>query len=55
MMSWREKVHKTYALEKSPFYKIQVPHVLSRLLNIKVSRFKRGSDLYPKYGTYILN
>ncbi len=48
-MSWRGKVHKTYALEKSPFYKIPAPHVLSRLLNINVSRFKRESDLYLKY------
>ena len=49
MMSWRGRVHKTYALDKSPFYKIPTPHVLSRLLNINVGRFKRGSDLYPKY------
>ena len=49
MMSWRGRVHKTYALDKCPFYKFPAPHVLSRLLNVNVKRFKRGSDLYLKY------
>ena len=49
MMSWRGRVHKTYALDKCPFYKIPAPHVPSRLLNVNVKRFKRGSDLYLKY------